>query len=298
MRASIVIGCYNYGQYIGECLESALSQRYEDLEVIVVDDGSTDDSLAVIRSTVGNNPCVRVIEKENGGQLSTFNAALEHISGEVVFFLDADDWYDLEYVRDCMRFYGSTPDCDFLCGNMLEARGTDFLPHDRNNCEVGYSAFRTYYLRDWLGKPTSAISMKSHILRMILPLPFESEWRIRADDCLVFGASLIGAKKFSDLSGAPSYYRIHGENNYRGTKSRNLEADYRQRVAVDKLFNYIVSRNCVVLLPRRVIDEFRLSENPDWHKFLLYSKVVFMLPTTYLHKLYLWLRLIKAYVRS
>lgn len=88
VRASVIVNNYNYGRFLGDAIESALRQDYPGTEVIVVDDGSTDDSRAVIRS-FGDR--IIPLLKPNGGQGSTFNAGFAISRGEIVNFLDADD---------------------------------------------------------------------------------------------------------------------------------------------------------------------------------------------------------------
>src|SRR4051812_16040279 len=86
--ASIIINNYNYGHFLRDAIDSALAQTYPCTEVIVVDDGSTDDSREVI---AGYGQRVTAVFKENGGQASAFNAGFAASRGEVVVFLDADD---------------------------------------------------------------------------------------------------------------------------------------------------------------------------------------------------------------
>src|SRR5215207_9090962 len=85
---SIVVSSYNYARFLGEAIDSALNQTWTPTEVIVVDDGSTDDSRGVIRS-YGDR--VRSVFKQNGGMASTQNAGFAASHGEVLIFLDADD---------------------------------------------------------------------------------------------------------------------------------------------------------------------------------------------------------------
>src|SRR4051812_29276317 len=87
-QASIVINNYNYGRFLGAAVDSALAQTHPGTEVVVVDDGSTDDSRDVIAAFGGR---VIPVLKENGGQASAFNAGFAACRGEVVLFLDADD---------------------------------------------------------------------------------------------------------------------------------------------------------------------------------------------------------------
>jgi glycosyltransferase involved in cell wall biosynthesis len=85
---SIVINNYNYARFLREAIDSALAQTHPHCEVIVVDDGSTDDSWAVIEEYAGR---IIPVRKANGGQASAFNAGFAHCGGEIVIFLDADD---------------------------------------------------------------------------------------------------------------------------------------------------------------------------------------------------------------
>jgi glycosyltransferase involved in cell wall biosynthesis len=87
-RASIVISSYNYGRFLGQAIDSALNQSYPHSEVIVVDDGSLDNSREVI-ARYGSR--IHPVLKENGGQASAWNAGLAVSRGDVIFFLDSDD---------------------------------------------------------------------------------------------------------------------------------------------------------------------------------------------------------------
>src|SRR5215217_1250210 len=86
---SVVVNNYNYGRFLGEAIDSALAQTYPRTEVVVVDDGSTDDSCSVIAGYDGR---VVPVLKENGGQASAFNAGFAASRGDIVIFLDADDY--------------------------------------------------------------------------------------------------------------------------------------------------------------------------------------------------------------
>lgn len=87
---SIIIDNYNYGDFVGEAIRSALEQTYPHIEVIVVDDGSTDHSRATIDSF--QDPRIKKVYQENGGQAAAFNSGFSLSSGEIVFTLDSDDY--------------------------------------------------------------------------------------------------------------------------------------------------------------------------------------------------------------
>lgn len=90
---SVVIPMYNVADFIGECLESLLSQTYADFEVLCIDDGSTDDTLERARRIVGGDARFRFFQKSNGGQSSARNYAIGLTRGVYLLFLDADDYY-------------------------------------------------------------------------------------------------------------------------------------------------------------------------------------------------------------
>src|SRR5713226_5859186 len=88
VAASIIVNNYNYGRFLKDAIDSALHQSYPGVEVIVVDDGSTDHSREIIAS-YGDR--IIPVLKENGGQASAFNAGFSQSRGKVIFFLDSDD---------------------------------------------------------------------------------------------------------------------------------------------------------------------------------------------------------------
>lgn len=102
---AVIIPCYNYATFLPEAVESALGQSHPVNEVIVVDDGSTDDSLAVARAF---EPRVIVVHKENGGLASSRNRGAWESTCELVVFLDADDRLAPNYVERCLEVYRRT----------------------------------------------------------------------------------------------------------------------------------------------------------------------------------------------
>src|SRR5437588_12521846 len=102
MLATIVIDNYNYGRYLRDSIDSALGQTYGNTEVIVVDDGSTDDSRKIL-ATYGSS--IKAALQENSGQASAFNAGYALSRGDVVFFLDSDDILLPSAVQNALAFF-------------------------------------------------------------------------------------------------------------------------------------------------------------------------------------------------
>src|SRR5579872_2544425 len=105
MLFSVIINNYNYGAYVAEAIKSALNQNYKPLEVIVVDDGSTDNSREVI-SSFGDR--ILAIYQKNGGQNSACNAGWLKAKGNFVLFLDADDVLLPEAAEKCVGLMRGT----------------------------------------------------------------------------------------------------------------------------------------------------------------------------------------------
>ena len=91
MKVSMIVAAYNAEKYIEETLETLVKQTLDEYEILVVNDGSTDGTLEILRIYEERYPHLRVIDKENGGPSSARNAGLDEATGEYVFFFDADD---------------------------------------------------------------------------------------------------------------------------------------------------------------------------------------------------------------
>lgn len=93
---SVVIAAYNSEKYIAECLESVLTQTYRDMEIIVVDDGSTDCTWEIIQEYKNRDPRIVAIQQENQGPAAARNKAFDIMKGDYFTVLDSDDWIDKE----------------------------------------------------------------------------------------------------------------------------------------------------------------------------------------------------------
>ena len=103
---TVLIPNYNYGDYIGTAIDSIFAQDYPAIELIIVDDGSTDNSVAEIQKKFKENHklhrCELLVLEQNRGKLSAINAAQDHLTGEFLITLDADDWLSPGYASRCI----------------------------------------------------------------------------------------------------------------------------------------------------------------------------------------------------
>ena len=124
---SVIVPVYNVGAYLQQCLQSIASQSYAHLEVIVVDDGSTDDSGKIADEWASHDNRFRVVHQPNGGLSAARNTALDHATGRYVTFVDSDDFIAPQYVEVLCQLIQESRAQAALCGWHLYADG-DAVP--------------------------------------------------------------------------------------------------------------------------------------------------------------------------
>lgn len=98
-KVSIIIPIYNLQKYLEECLESVVNQTYKNLEILLIDDGSQDESLKICRNYAAKDKRIRVFTQENHGVSYTRNRGIKSAMGDYLMFVDGDDWLDLFWVE-------------------------------------------------------------------------------------------------------------------------------------------------------------------------------------------------------
>jgi glycosyltransferase involved in cell wall biosynthesis len=276
------VSSFNYSNYVVEAVNSVLNQSVSFDEIIVVDDRSTDNSVEVLEKNFSCDERIKLILKEkNEGQLSCFNKGYLASTGDIIFFLDSDDAYKENYLEEALNFYKNHKDVDFLfCA--LEVFGNSerkkfYYECDRN---LGYSLILTLYSQAWVGGTCSTISMRKKILDKILPIPYLEDWITRADDCLVFGASLVKARKFY-MAKPLVRYRTH-ENNashqvHHKAMNYNKPFLYQRYLNINRLFSLLCERThyCDKVSDTAHLSdlahlEFATIPNPQQREFLAY----------------------------
>ena len=98
-KITVIVPVYNVENYLEKCLDSLINQTYKNLEIIVINDGSTDNSGEICQEYAQKDNRIIYIEKENGGQAEARNIGLDRMTGSYVTFVDSDDWVELDYVE-------------------------------------------------------------------------------------------------------------------------------------------------------------------------------------------------------
>jgi glycosyltransferase involved in cell wall biosynthesis len=218
---SIIINNYNYGRFVADAIDSALAQTYSNREVIVVDDGSQDNSREVI-SSFGSR--IKAVFKRNGGQSSAFNAGFAESSGDVICFLDSDDVFLPTKVEQVIDGLATSP--QGWCFHHVQWSDTSLRPIFTPPIpySTGKYDFRSELLEGkcrFAPPATSGLAFTRDLLNRLMPIP--EIITITSDNYL----------KLSSLALEPGYFiaeqyalqRMHGENAYTGRKDDALRAD-------------------------------------------------------------------------
>lgn len=138
-KVSVIIPVYNVEKYLGECLDSVVGQTLRDIEIICVDDGSTDGSPAMLSAYAARDGRIRIITQRNSGQSAARNAGMDEARGEYVYFLDSDDWIASDALESCAAICDRDRLDHLVFGCRLQVEG------DLGMDAPGIAAKRAYY---------------------------------------------------------------------------------------------------------------------------------------------------------
>ncbi|MGZ7445997.1 glycosyltransferase family 2 protein [Paenibacillus sp. TH7-28] len=205
-KISVMISNYNYASYLPEAIESVLSQTYQNFELIIVDDGSLDNSKEIILKYKENYPDkIKAVLKENGGQASAFNAAFELTTGSIISFLDADDyWYSekLSVISEYHKSYNA------IQHNLLINNQSKFTYLEDKVCKQK----RLLEMYGFMGTiPTSGLSFYKDDIKDFFPIPRDS-YKICAD--LYLKIMYLNKGDIFSIDQPLGCYRSHNSNNW------------------------------------------------------------------------------------
>jgi SAM-dependent methyltransferase len=211
---SVIVNNFNYARFLREAIDSALAQTWSRLEVIVVDDGSTDDSREVL---AGYGERVIPVLKGNGGQASAFNAGFTRCRGDVVLFLDADDALLPLAAESALALFDDPAVVNVHWPLwLMDERGRrtgEVLPRQ----PLAEGDLRDLVIRDgpdsYQGASTSGNAWSRSFLSRVLPAS-EPEYRHGADGYLITLAPLFG--RMRTAAQPQGCYRVHGRNQFWG----------------------------------------------------------------------------------
>lgn len=231
---SIVIPVYNAEKYLEECVQSALSQTYKNIEIICVDDGSTDSSPEILETLQADNSCIRIITQKNAGGGAARNTGLAASKGKYVYFLDSDDIAAPNLIE---KAYNRACETD---ADLVAFHGYTFV-----NDDVKTNQFKSGYNKNVVLNSDAVVSYKDYpdsILSLVNVVPWNKLIRrslldngikflnLTTSDDVTFSALCnVYASKIAFLDNALLYYRV----GHSGTVSKNSKNVLNVRTAVE-----------------------------------------------------------------
>jgi len=280
---SVLIDTYNHERFIEQAIVSVLEQAFPaaDREIIVVDDGSTDRTPEIVKKF---EPRVRLLRKENGGQASAFNAGIPECKGEIIAFLDGDDWWTHRKLGRVADVFAKEREVGLVGHGIIETFADRservVAPEKDERLRLdSHSAARVFRLRkSYLG--TSRMALRAYLARAILPVP--KALVIEADEYLFTLAAAMG--EIIILQDALTHYHIHGGNLYLAPGNENsLRRKQRVMEALASSFRTILPgkgvsadvSECIVEIVQAEADQLRLMTDGGgpWETFRTESKI-------------------------
>ncbi len=212
-KVTVLLSNYNYGAYVEQAIQSVLDQTYRHFELMVVDDGSTDDSRQRIAALAAKDGRVTMITQSNQGMAAALNAGFARSRGDVVCLIDADDLFEPDKLERVVGYFARQPDTGMVQHplQVIDAAGrkVQVIPF-LSRLERGWLA-PTVMRRGgrWSCMPTSGLSFRVEIARWLLPIDTRRYW-ISADALLFTVGPLLSRVGVIDRPLAR--YRVHGRN--------------------------------------------------------------------------------------
>ena len=226
---SVLIVNYNYAHFLGTAIDSVLNSTYDRYEIVVCDDGSSDDSPEIIKRYAREHPDkIRYRLKENGGVASALNAAFAMARGDIIALLDADDYFAPNKLERVAREFTEHPDVGLVVHQMVK-----FVePGEMTGLIPQFGGLDSGWLRDkllatgghWSFAPASGLVLSRAAAEAVFPIP-EDRFRSEADSYIFTQAPMfwpVGA-----ISEPLSYYRQHSSNL---TSSERVTPEWAERV--------------------------------------------------------------------
>ncbi len=213
-KVTALIDTYNHERFVERAITSVLEQDFpsSEVEILVVDDGSTDATPAIVKRFASR---VTYLRKENGGQASAFNLGIAQAHGEIVAFLDGDDWWQSNKLGTVIAAFEKHPQAGVIGHGIFEidettGNGSALSPQQPGYFDLrsdeGAQKFRNFMC--FLG--TSRVAIRRGLLEKVLPIP--EALAVEADE---FMSAVAIARGGAFLLAEPlTYYRLHDQNQY------------------------------------------------------------------------------------
>lgn len=220
---SVIVPVYNIADYIGDCIESILAQTYRDLEIILVDDGSTDESGEICERYAKKDERIRVIHKENGGASTARNKGINEATGEYLFFVDGDDLIHPSCIQSLLTVLEETGS-DIVQCKTYAFLNVSILPPQMPKRVIHICTGREmceHYLLGTYGSDTTVVWNKLYRRQVFQTIRFP-EGIIYEDDAII-GQIYWYAEKIALTNEPLAYYRSKRVNSVMHSEDRRWD---------------------------------------------------------------------------
>lgn len=227
---SIIVPVYNVAEFIDACLKSLISQSYDCTEIIVIDDGSTDSSLAICNTFKETTPNLRIIHKSNGGVSSARNIGIENAKGDWITFVDGDDLINSSFIKNLMEPLKQSNIIDFVqagCVSFDSITGESWL-------EQVYDPYMGDNKNDLLSKVRGLVFSKLFKRRLLIDNKIRFNENVRLGEDMLFTLEYLRyVNKYAFVSETGYMYRRHS-----GSATKNLKGNYVELLNYYKYFRH------------------------------------------------------------
>lgn len=235
VKISVIIPVFNVENYLAKCLDSVINQTLKEIEIICVDDGSTDNSFNILNEYKNSDDRIQVYQQENGGHSAATNTALKYIKGDYIFFLDSDDWIELDALE---KLYNNATENN---SDLVLYDSIEHLPQNQ------FRERRFYILNDLKNqifdyKAEKRLILNSYYVQWakLYKTSFFKQYNLKLPDFLLYEdiglnvASTVFAKRITYLDEILYHYNKLNESSLQNTK---IEMD-RPKIIFD-VINYV-----------------------------------------------------------
>jgi glycosyltransferase involved in cell wall biosynthesis len=267
---SVLMVNYNYGRYIGQAIESVLAQTYQNFEICICDDGSTDDSVAVIEAHSRRDPRIKVTIQENAGVAAALNTAWSMASGEVIALLDSDDLYLPEKLEAVVGAFRNNPKSGMCVHHFERFSGRarhlgDSLAARLPNGWMAPAILLRGHIEAFV--PASGQSWRKEAVQRLFPVPIN----LRAWVDVYLARSALLCVEVTSVDRVLMRYRMH-ENNL--SSRRHTHQEYvRELLSVVKAVHEAVTDRLVRWYGPPIRSSYRLEANSQYWFLLLLTAV-------------------------
>ncbi len=205
MLISVIVPVYNVEKYLDECVESILNQTYTNFELLLIDDGSTDNSGKMCDDLAKKDPRIKVLHQENQGLSATRNNGIKVSKGELLYFIDSDDYIDKNLFKDCVDSFKNNDVEIVIFGTTKISNGKELKTSDVKDYGVTSNIFAlTQLLKGDINNYTCGKMYKRCVLHdIVFPVGYHFE------DIGIMYKIFLNAKNVYFIEKSYYYYRVN-----------------------------------------------------------------------------------------